>query len=120
MPGVVIMLSLLYLIDVPNKLNRDFKIETSDYEELPKVWSLQRPALTQCQDSKICSFTAPPHTSPPPASPPVLGHICHSCELWAEKTSVPQLAATFSSKNTVPPRVLESYLPGPGTGLLLN
>ena len=46
MPGVVIMLSLLYLIDVPNKLNRDFQIETSDYEELPKVWSLQRPALT--------------------------------------------------------------------------
>ena len=39
MPGVVIMLSLLYLIDVPNKLNRDFQIKTSDYEELPKVWS---------------------------------------------------------------------------------
>ena len=70
MPGGVIMLSLLYLIDVPNKLNRDFKIETSDYEELPKVWSLQRPALTQCQDSKICSFTAPP--IPPLPLPPLL------------------------------------------------
>ena len=68
MPGVVIMLSLLYLIDVPNKLNRDFQIETSDYEELPKVWSPHWPSV------KTPRFVVllPPPPIPPLPLPPLL------------------------------------------------